>query len=141
MKLVILRDVTGRIPSGRIRKLFDVVVAEEADPNWRASVNLIVTGSQRIRSLNRRFRGIDRATDVLSFNIDPPQSADDTFGEIYISRSIAIRQARIHNCFPEAEYLRLTCHGLLHLFGYDHKANKDASEMSNREAYFRSLLE
>ncbi|UCC44490.1 MAG: rRNA maturation RNase YbeY [Candidatus Zixiibacteriota bacterium] len=141
MKLVIIRDVAGRIPSGRIRKLFDIVVAEEADPDWHASVNWIVTSSQKIRSLNRRFRGIDRATDVLSFNIDSPESAENTFGEIYISASTTLKQARIRNCSPDHEYLRLTCHGLLHLFGYAHEAEQDATAMLNREAYFRSLVE
>ena len=141
MKLAIHRDVAGRIPSGRIRKLFDIVVAEEADPDWWASVNLVVTSSQKIRSLNRRFRGIDRATDVLSFNLDPPESVDDTYGEIYISASTTIKQAKNHNCSPDDEYLRLTCHGLLHLFGYDHDKGRDASIMQNREAYYRSLVD
>lgn len=86
-----------------------------------------------MRRLNRRYRSKDRTTDVLSFNIDEPSHTGGTFGEIYISVPVALRQARTSDHSPAREFLRLFCHGLLHLCGYDHQASKSAKEMRELE--------
>ena len=103
-----------------MHRLFEIVVRDQRAVRHSSRVNLILTDDQTLRHLNREYRSKDRVTDVLSFNIDPIDQPDGVFGEIYISLGQARRQARGAGHGPFAEYLLLFCHGLLHLFGYDH---------------------
>jgi len=140
MKLNIFREVSARVPKQKIFKLFEKIMTEETEPNAVSRINLVFTTKKCIRQLNKANRGKDIATDVLSFNIDNDGEDETVFGEIYISTDIAKVQAeKFHNTFSE-ELLRLTCHGLLHLLGYDHSGKTDAVKMQKREQYFLSLV-
>jgi probable rRNA maturation factor len=85
----------------------------------------VLTDDETIRALNRDYREVDAATDVLSFPLaDPAQLSDPDaavfLGEIYISLETAREQSRAaRRPFPR-EVAHLTVHGLLHLLGYDH---------------------
>lgn len=140
MKLVTFKETPIRLPRSRIRKLFEMIVEEEADPEWPAQVNLVLTTDSRVRQLNREFRAKDMATDVLSFNVDAPEQKDGVFGEIYIATPYVRRQAakvgRTHN----EELLLLICHGLLHLLGHDHSEEAEAKKMEARQTYFLDRL-
>ncbi len=139
MKLNIFKQTPIRLPRQKLLKLFQAVTAEEAKPQANSEINLIVTDDRQIRKLNKQYRGIDRVTDVLSFNIDE-QDSGGTFGEIYISVPTMVRQAKEYHVSAANEMLRLTCHGLLHLFGYDHENHTDAECMLAREEYFLNQL-
>ena len=139
MKLKIFKQTPIRLPRQKLQKLFTTVVAEEAQPHANSDINLICTDDKQIQELNKQFRGIDRVTDVLSFNIDE-QDSGGTFGEIYISVPTMMRQAKEYRVTITNEMLRLTCHGLLHLFGYDHENRTDAERMMAREEYFLNQL-
>lgn len=81
-----------------------------------------------MRALNLRFRGIDRATDVLSFPLfsspaEFPQEGDFPLGDIVISPRRAEEQAREYGVTLREELRRLIAHGLLHLMGFDHEKN------------------
>jgi len=90
-----------------------------------------------MKSLNRRFRGIDQATDVLSFSAGP--SADKAFaGEIAISADMARQNARALGHSPAEEVKILVLHGILHLRGYDHE--RDHGRMARREKQLRAAL-
>jgi probable rRNA maturation factor len=115
-------------------------MAEEAEQNVRGEINLIFTNDVEIRKLNKTFRRKDKSTDVLSFNIDKPISAELTLGEIYISVNTAVRQARAFKVTLGEELLRLFCHGLLHLLGYDHIKANERLKMEKREKYFLELV-
>ncbi len=140
MKLVTFKDTRTRLPARRILQMFELIASEEADPEWRATVNVVFVTDQKVRRLNRQYRGKNRATDVLSFNIDPPGEKDNVFGEIYISVDTALRQARQIGGTLSGEYLRLLCHGLLHLFGYDDGSRAEATRMEARERYYLRRL-
>ena len=140
MKLLVFGDSGSRLPVKKIRRLFSLILEEEADPDWQSEVNLIFTTDNRMRSLNREFRGKNQSTDVLSFNLETPADAGNIFGEIYISVPIAARQAKIPGHSLLQEYLRLSCHGLLHLFGYDHEKDSDAAVMHKREDHFLTCM-
>jgi probable rRNA maturation factor len=133
MELRIFREAKTRLPGKRMQALFDLVIGREAQESWCADINLVVTSDQKIRVLNRKYRGQDKPTDVLSFNIDKPSQRGGTFGEIYISAQTAKRQAESNHVSLIDEYLRLFCHGLLHLFGYDHKKSTGRAKMSKLE--------
>ncbi|MEW6413102.1 MAG: rRNA maturation RNase YbeY [Candidatus Zixiibacteriota bacterium] len=136
MKLHIYKETGGRLPVKRLEKMFDKLSAEEKKPGWQGNVNLVIIDDDRMRELNKRFRKIDKTTDVLSFNIDTPDCEESLLGEVYVSAPTAARQARDNNVTPAEEIVRLSCHGFLHLFGYDHVKKKDAEQMKSLEDYF-----
>ncbi|RKX27703.1 MAG: rRNA maturation RNase YbeY [Candidatus Zixiibacteriota bacterium] len=140
MKLCSHKEVPDRLPATRIRRLFSLIVSEEADPYWTSEINLVTTTDCRMRALNRDYRDIDRTTDVLSFNIDPPSEPGGVFGEVYISAATVRRQAREYETSFSDEYLRLFCHGMLHLFGYDHSTGKEADAMERRQEHYLANL-
>lgn len=104
-----------------------------------AEVSVLLTDDDAIRELNRRYRGKDSPTDVLSFALrDPvdtvPEPADtaspcELLGDVVISVDTAIRQAR-ERAVPLADELRqLAAHGTLHLLGYDDSTPEEAERM------------
>lgn len=102
-------------------------------------VNVLITSSAELRSLNRRFRGLDKATDVLSFPAlqmgDLPESLP---GDVVVSADIARENARSFKHSLEAEVKILVLHGMLHLAGFDHE--RDAGEMARKEGRLRRQL-
>jgi probable rRNA maturation factor len=101
------------------------------------TVNVLLTSSAEMKSLNRRFRGKDKPTDVLSFPSEP--DAQKKFaGEIAISAEIAAQNARGLGHSPGEEVKILVLHGILHLRGYDHEC--DNGQMAKREKQLRARL-
>ncbi len=101
------------------------------------TVNVMVTSSRQLRLLNRRFRGKDKATDVLSFPSGGPLS-QDMAGDIAISGDIASRNAKLLGHSPAEEVKILALHGILHLAGFDHE--RDRGEMARKEERLRQQL-
>lgn len=100
-----------------------------------ASVGVLLSDDARLRELNRRFRGKNRATDVLSFPAGEEGTAPGTprhLGDIVISSAMSRRQAarRGHTASTEARILLI--HGFLHLLGYDHETDDGEMEMLER---------
>ena len=110
-------------------------------------ISLVITGEKRIRTLNKKYRGIDKVTDVLSFGndavnkiarnktvkfINPP---DDILhlGEVFICYSQAVKQAKQKKHSVKRELTILLIHGILHLLGYEHKGDYARSEMKIKE--------
>jgi probable rRNA maturation factor len=102
-------------------------------PNSSATVAFV--SDRKIRELNRQFRGIDKATDVLSFPTDPDEL---NLGDIAISVETATAQARENGLTFKREIAQLMLHGLLHLSGYDHET--DNGEMNRLELRLRRKL-
>jgi len=88
----------------------------------RGVVSVALVGDAKVRELNRRYRGKDRATDVLSFSSTLP----DFLGDIVIATGVARRQARAAGHDDRTELRILALHGLLHLLGYDHEHDDGA---------------
>lgn len=101
-----------------------------------SSATIAFVSDSNIRRLNRQFRGIDKATDVLSF---PADDADKlNLGDIAISVETAARQAKENDLTFDEEVAQLILHGLLHLCGYDHET--DNGEMDRLEIRMRKKL-
>jgi probable rRNA maturation factor len=97
----------------------------------RGHLTVALVPDRRIQELNRTFRHVNGATDVLSFPADEP----GTLGDVVIARGVARRQARgAGHDFP-TEVRVLALHGLLHLLGYDHE--HDGGRMARLEARLR----
>ena len=100
-------------------------------------VNVLLTSSAEMKSLNRRFRGKDKPTDVLSFPAEP-DTQKQFAGEIAISAEIAAHNAWALRHSPAEEVKILVLHGVLHLRGYDHEC--DNGQMARREEQLRAKL-
>jgi probable rRNA maturation factor len=107
----------------------------------KQDVTIVFVGDEAIKELNRRFRGKNYPTDVLSFrNQAAPfeAAAEKHLGDVVISVARAAEQAKEHGLSFTAEVKQLILHGLLHLCGYDHEA--DNGEMNRLELRLRRLL-
>ena len=136
MKLNIFKQTKVRVPRRQIESLFNKVIQTESKKGNKGQINLIMTTDSKLRKLNSQFRGIDSVTDVLSFNLDQPEDMDSIFGEIYIAIPTAFRQAKQYDTTLSEELLRLTCHGFLHLFGYDHQTTSQRQKMQSLEEQY-----
>lgn len=136
MILNLFKQISERIPRKKLDRMFTKLAKEEMKPGWQGMVNLIFIGDGEMRKLNWQFRKTDKTTDVLAFNLDQPENKDSLFGEVYVSVPTAMKQARSFGVTPEEELLKLSCHGILHLFGYDHIKKRDAHQMSELEKYY-----
>lgn len=110
MELIINNFSGRRIKTSRLKGLARLVSGR------RSVVSLSFIKKNKIRDLNKRFRGKDRPTDVLSFNMD----SGKLLGDVVISPEVAASNARKYHVTLEAEIARLMVHGILHLLGMDH---------------------
>ena len=118
-------------------------------------VTVVFVRDRAIRELNLRYRGKDAPTDVLSFPSESAEEADpiganiidpvmiepemiDHLGDVVISADTALRQAEEAGHSFEREVSELLIHGILHLCGYDHEA--DRGEMNRLELKLRREL-
>src|SRR5262245_20815278 len=109
--------------------------ALDAIGNSESSSTIAFVSDKKIRELNRQFRGIDKATDVLSFPNDGPE---EDLGDVAVSVETAASQAKENHLSFEDEIAQLILHGLLHLSGYDHET--DNGEMNKLELKLRKKL-
>lgn len=130
----------GRFPEAGVRRLrpwVEALVAELAPQ--AASFAVRFTGDRGIRQANRRYRGKDSATDVLSF----PGGEDLEglhLGDLLISVPTARRQAAERGETADLELRRLILHGVLHCLGYDHEADDGTMERLERRLARRWLM-
>jgi probable rRNA maturation factor len=96
-------------------------------------IAIVLADDARLRELNRRYRGIDRATDVLSFAYDAPPAHARVSGDLVISLNRVAVQARRYRVTPGREIARLVVHGALHLAGLDHHRAAERVHMRAQE--------
>ncbi len=98
-----------------------------------ATLSVLLTTDGRIRTLNRRWRSVDHATDVLSFPAHDPPGGAPELGDLAISLDTARRRAGRGGRRVKEEVDRYLAHGLLHLLGHDHEIPADADAMARLE--------
>ena len=151
----------GRLSEEWLRMVMTAGLGEALPEGGRTQVGLVITGDETVQDLNRRFRGLDEVTDVLSFSAehsghwggedeedgfllqDPDDMAMPGFilpaeelpplGEVIISLPQTQRQAAERDVPLERELALLIVHGVLHLVGYDHLETEDLERMQSRE--------
>jgi probable rRNA maturation factor len=151
IKVIITNDQNAvKIPTGvrmLIRRCCNAVLVTEG---FKGSVEISVTivDDEAIHELNLKHRGIDRATDVLSF----PLGADGVYdvnqdtgafllGDIVISIEHAIKQAELYGHSFDREIAFLTVHSMLHLLGYDHETSEgDEKDMFARQENILEMM-
>ena len=99
--------------------------------------NVIIIDNDRIREINKKYRGIDKETDVISFALedDKTMTLDGVrvLGDIYISLDKARSQAEEYGHSFKRELSFLAIHGFYHLLGYDHMTKEDEEIMFKKQ--------
>ena len=104
-------------------------------------VNILIVGSAAGRRFNRQFRGRDYATNVLSFPHERhPAERDVLLGDMVICAPLVAREAREQGKALRDHYAHLTLHGVLHLLGYDHEDDAEATRMEALETRLLARL-
>ena len=92
---------------------------------------VLLTSNSKMKSLNYKFRGINKPTDVLSFPLKINLKSKNYLGDIAISYEIVNKRSK--KSLFEHELDKMWIHGYLHLMGYDHVNNVDFKKMSKKE--------
>ena len=108
---------------------FDPLLEQIADFLGAGDVELVFVNDDEMRKINRSQRGIDKATDVLSFPYE--QVSGGLMGSVVISTDTASRVASELGHSIECEIALLFLHGVLHILGYDHEI--DDGQMRGKE--------
>jgi probable rRNA maturation factor len=118
-----------------IRPVIRRAVAEAAAAlsTARAELAVVLTDDTAIRFLNRTWRGVDAATNVLSFPADLAGGEPPLIGDIVLAYETIAREARAERKSFAHHVAHLAVHGFLHLLGYDHVQRKDAEAMERLE--------
>lgn len=137
-----LEDLAQRVGSA---------VLESEHCPYEAEASLTITGDDTIHKLNAEFRGIDRATDVLSFPLfsyEKPADFSETegqpdafnpetgflmLGDIILSFDHARAQAEAYGHSLQREIAFLIAHSMLHLIGYDHMTDEEREVMEEKQ--------
>ena len=110
-------------------------------------MSVSVVGDEEMRELNLEWRNQDRATDVLSLECERPDDSElgldepCELGDIVLAPSYIRRQAHSYGTTPADECRLLLVHGLLHLLGYDHLTDDEASIMESREDELVAMID
>ena len=141
--VVLIDNRTEFVVSDEIEVLFIKVCDESLDyekTHKSFEISISIVTDEEIRQINKEFRRIDRATDVLSFpqfdfSVDKPVELNENvlLGDIIISIDRAKNQAEEYGHSLERELAFLTAHSMLHLLGYDHETEEEEKDMLLRQ--------
>lgn len=107
-------------------------------------LNIAFLSDEEMKSLNMQYRWLDSTTDVLSFHYFDDfheLRADEVAGEIILSESRILSQAKEHAHTPEKETEILILHGILHILWFDHENDTDYAEMWKHEKSLRRKID
>ena len=129
-----------------VRAAAEAAIAESAFPQLTAGerpveLSVRLAGDAEARELNAKWRGKDKATNVLSFPLASPDDLNDTkvferellLGDIVLARGVCEAEAVEKGVSVQEHATHLLVHGTLHLLGYDHQDDSTADEMESRE--------
>ena len=154
MRLVIRvdRDFQGRIDKRWLRRLVKQSIAAHG-VGTEVELSLLITDDATVHELNKKYRGKDKTTDVLSFALEADKRGDASagfvmppgemvhLGEVIVSYPRAVEQAAERKHPVEDELALLVVHGVLHLLGYDHDKPAREREMRSLEQRVLSAVQ
>ena len=134
-----------------IEKVIRQAFIEEKIDNINLYINVILTDPENIRDINKKFRNIDKETDVLSFPIFEKDDIEkmilngnniyQPLGDIVISMQRVEEQAKEYEHSFERELSYMLVHGFYHLMGYDHMEDEEKKQMREKEELVLNKLE
>ena len=126
-----------------INSVLEKAFEEEKLDNTNIYINIILTNPQTIKETNKKYRNIDKETDVLSFPMFEKDEIEnlknntdlipEVLGDIMISIERVKKQAKEYEHSFERELSYMLIHGFYHLMGYDHIEEEDKKEMREKE--------
>jgi len=125
-----------------LRRAARDALAEAKSDGWKGSrvgheISFVLTDDKRMRALNRTYRGKDKPTNVLSFaalDADRPKAGMPwLLGDVILAAGVITREAKAQRKKLDHHLSHLAVHGVLHLLGYDHEADKEAEAMEALE--------
>ena len=149
---IVYKDIKENIIYGEtVKKVLEKCFQEEGLENSNLLITVTFTTPENIRKINKEYRNIDKATDVLSFTMferDEIQNMikkqefehEDMLGDLVISVEIVKEQAEEYGHSFERELSYMLVHGFYHLMGYDHIKEEDKKEMRPKEEKILSDL-
>lgn len=134
-----------------IKKVLEQCFKEEKLENSKLYITITLTNSENIRKINKEYRNIDKATDVLSFPMYEKEELEekiakqhyeheDVLGDIVISIEKVEEQAKEYGHSLERELSYMIVHGFYHLMGYDHIEEEDKKKMRPKEEKILNTL-
>ena len=134
-----------------IKKVLEQCFKEEKLENSKLYITITLTNSENIRKINKEYRNIDKATDVLSFPMYEKEELEekiakqhyeheDVLGDIVISIEKVEEQAKEYGHGFERELSYMLVHGFYHLMGYDHIEEEDKKKMRPKEEKILNTL-
>jgi probable rRNA maturation factor len=133
MQLIISNQTKTRIPRKSLEIVFSKTLKTLKKDKQGGIIELTFVSKNAIQKLNKTHRKKDAPTDVLSFAYSSEKSfKNDLAGEIAIAPDIAIKQKKASESLKK-ELNKLFIHGLLHIFGYNHKTDEDFYTMNKIE--------
>ncbi len=126
-----------------IKQVIKACFKEENLIKKNVEINIILTIPEKIQEINKRYRNVDKPTDVLSFPMFEKEeveiiqkngtSVPEILGDIIISIDQVKRQAEEYGHSIQRELAYMTVHGFYHIMGYDHVENEEKIKMRNKE--------
>lgn len=142
MKLVpvlLNNETTLYSPSIEQFDLWVETVIENHKSFFQISIEIVDINTSQ--ELNKTYRNIDKATNVLSFPLDLPEIVEeDLIGDLAICSAVVEKEAQQQNKELDHHWAHLTIHGVLHLLGYDHIEEEQAKKMEDLEIKFLHKL-
>ena len=134
-----------------IKKVVEKCYEEENLTKSKMIITITLTTPENIKKINKKYRNIDRATDVLSFPMFEKEELtkkiknqefmhEDVLGDIIISIEKVEEQAKEYGHSFERELSYMVVHGFYHLMGYDHMTEEEKTEMRKKEDVILNAL-
>lgn len=122
-----LEAIAARVVEAALKRL-------PLQPTDDEELSFVFTDDDHIRALNRRYRNIDKATNVLSFPMAAAVGRSGMLlGDIVLARETIVSEAASQGLTVEAHMAHLILHGFLHVLGYDHAEDAEAQAMERLE--------
>ena len=128
-----------------LRDSFKKILKNEGK-NSSFGVDVVIIGQRKMREINKRYGGLNKVTDILSFPANEvlkdtkkdiqfitPKETENSIGEILLCTSRIKKNAKKFKRSFKKEFIFVFVHGILHLLGYDHKTQHDAKKMQKKE--------
>ena len=135
MKVNLISSADYNLPKSLLEILEQVfILVSNSEGLKDANINLSFISSKEMQSLNKQYRGLDKDTNVLSFeNQDISREHTKNIGDIAICYPYVVDEAKKENKELDNHITHMFIHGTLHILGYDHENESEANNMELKE--------
>lgn len=135
MKVNLISSDDYNLPKSLLESLEQVfILVSNSEGLEDANINLSFISSKEMQSLNKQYRGLDKDTNVLSFeNQDISREHTKNIGDIAICYPYVVDEAKKENKELDNHITHMFIHGTLHILGYDHENESEANNMELKE--------